>query len=112
VFSDKNFVRFCHFCHACYMFHLSDFSWERMYILHSKLTWLQTQVRPLRGRAIAQAVISRFLTEEARVRAQVSPCGICAGQSGTVKGLSPSQCNFTAALYSLVYHLGDGQWDR
>jgi hypothetical protein len=42
------------------------------------------------GRAMAQAVIRRPFTAEARVRSQVDPCGICGGQSGTGTGLSPS----------------------
>jgi hypothetical protein len=33
------------------------------------------------GRAMAQAVSRWPLTAEARVRSQVSPCGICGGQS-------------------------------
>jgi hypothetical protein len=37
------------------------------------------------GRAMAQAVICWPLTAEAWVRARVNPCGICCGQSGTVK---------------------------
>jgi hypothetical protein len=35
---------------------------------------------------MAQAVSRRPLTTEARVRAQVNPCGICDGQSGTGTG--------------------------
>jgi hypothetical protein len=36
-----------------------------------------------KGRAIAQAVGRRLPTAEAPVRAQVTSCGICGGQSGT-----------------------------
>jgi hypothetical protein len=36
----------------------------------------------LNGRAIAQVVSRRLPTAAARVRAQVTSCGICAGQSG------------------------------
>jgi hypothetical protein len=39
---------------------------------------------------MAQDVSRRPLTAEAQVRSQVSPCGICGGQSGTGTGLSPS----------------------
>ena len=39
---------------------------------------------------MAQAVRRRPLTSEARVRSQVSPCEMCAGQSGTETGFSPS----------------------
>jgi hypothetical protein len=38
------------------------------------------------GRAMAQAVRRRVPTVEAWIRAQVSPCGICVGRSGTVTG--------------------------
>jgi hypothetical protein len=40
----------------------------------------------VQGRAIAQAVNSRFPTAAVRVRAQVRSCGICGGQSGTGAG--------------------------
>jgi hypothetical protein len=68
-----------------------------------------------KGRAIAQAVSRRVPTTEARPRAQVSPCKICCGQSGTGTGFSPSPSVYTcqyhsiAAPYSLMYHLGAGQ---
>jgi hypothetical protein len=70
------------------------------------------------GYAIAQAVTRRLLTAETRISAQVSPCGICGWQSGTGTGFSPSpsdfpcQYRYTAAPYSLIYHLGDGQRAR
>jgi hypothetical protein len=53
---------------------------------------------------MAQAISRRPLTAEARVRAPVSPCGICDGQSGTGTGFSPSysvvpcQCHSTMDL--------------
>jgi hypothetical protein len=38
------------------------------------------------GRAIAQAVSRRLPIAAARVRSQVSSCGMCGGQSGTEAG--------------------------
>jgi hypothetical protein len=67
-------------------------------------------------RAIAQAVSRRFLIAEAWVRAQASPSGVCGGSTWT--GFSPSPSAFpcthhsTAAPYSLICHLGDGQRTR
>jgi hypothetical protein len=49
---------------------------------------------PCLGRAMAQAVSRRSLTEEARVLSRVNACGICGGQSGTGTGFSPS-CGFS-----------------
>jgi hypothetical protein len=51
-------------------------------------------VTSLLGRAMAEVVIRRPLTAEARVRARVNPCGICGGQSGTGTGFSPSSSVF------------------
>jgi hypothetical protein len=52
------------------------------------------------GRAMAQAVIRRPLTAEARVRPRVSPRGICGGQSGTGTGFSPSASVFPCQFHS------------
>jgi hypothetical protein len=48
---------------------------------------------------MAQAVSLQPLTAEARVRSQVSPCGICGGQCGTGTGFSPS---FRFSLVSFI----------
>jgi hypothetical protein len=61
--------------------------------------------------------VSRWsLTAEARVRARVSPCGICGGQSGTGTGSSQSSSVFpclyhsTVALSTPVHYLRDEQF--
>jgi hypothetical protein len=43
---------------------------------------------------MGQVVSLRPLTAEARVRAQINPCGICGRQSGTGIGFSPSSSVF------------------
>jgi hypothetical protein len=52
------------------------------------------------GRAKAQAVSRRPPTAEAWVRSQVSPCGICGGQSGTGTCFSPSTSVFPCQFHS------------
>jgi hypothetical protein len=52
---------------------------------------------------MAQAVSPRPLTEEARVRSRVSPCGICCGRSGTGTGFSPSTSVFLCQFHSPVH---------
>jgi hypothetical protein len=54
------------------------------------------------GRAMAEAVSRRPLTAEDRVRAQVNPCGIYGGQSGTGTGFSPSFSVFPCQYHSTV----------
>jgi hypothetical protein len=56
------------------------------------------------GRAMAQVVSRRPLTAEARVRARVNPCGICAGQSGTGTGFAAfrCQCIIPPSLFKLI----------
>jgi hypothetical protein len=49
---------------------------------------------------MAQAVSRRPLTAEAQVRFQVSPRGICGGQSGTGTGFSPITLVFPCQLHS------------
>jgi hypothetical protein len=48
----------------------------------------------IEGHAVAQVVSRRPPIAEARVRARVSPCGTCGGQSGTGTELSPSSSVF------------------
>jgi hypothetical protein len=43
------------------------------------------------GRAMTKAVSRRSVTAEARVRSQVSPCGICGGRNVTGTDLFPPQ---------------------
>jgi hypothetical protein len=55
-----------------------------------------------RGRAMAQVVSRRPLTAEARFRAEVNPCVICDGQSGTGTDFSPSSSVFPCQYHSTV----------
>jgi hypothetical protein len=52
------------------------------------------EVSGLKGRAMTQVVSRRPFTAEAWVRTQVTPCGICGGQSCTGTGFSPSSSVF------------------
>jgi hypothetical protein len=66
------------------------------------------------GSAMAQAISCQPLTMDAWVCAQVSPCGICGGQSGTGRGSSkffsfPLVNIISPWLSTLTYHLGDEQ---
>jgi hypothetical protein len=54
------------------------------------------------GRAMAKAVSRRPLTAEVRVCAQVNPCGICGGQSGTGTGFPMSYSIFPCQYQSTV----------
>jgi hypothetical protein len=58
----------------------------------NKVNFISVSIRV--GSAIAQAVSRRLLTTEVRVHAQVSPCGICGGQSDTGIGFSSSPLVF------------------
>jgi hypothetical protein len=49
---------------------------------------------------MAQGVSRRPLTADSRVRSQVSPCGICGGQSGNGTGFSPSTSVFPCQFHS------------
>jgi hypothetical protein len=51
---------------------------------------------------MAQVISRRPLTENARVRARVNPCGICGGQSGTGTGFSPISSVLPCQYHSTV----------
>jgi hypothetical protein len=65
------------------------------------------------GRAVTQAVNRRPLTAEPQVRARVSACGVCGGQSGIGTVFPPSSSVFPSMLFHrgsiLMYHLRDKQ---
>jgi hypothetical protein len=59
------------------------------------------------GRAMAQAVSRRPITEKVRVRAQVSPCGICGGQSGSETAFFSEYFSFSLPI---LFHRGSPYW--
>jgi hypothetical protein len=62
------------------------------------------------GRAMGRAVSRRPPTADARVQSQVSPCGLCDGQSGTGTGFSQSTSVFPCQFHSTgAPLLGKGQ---
>jgi hypothetical protein len=61
-----------------------------LYLLNNYHLANEDCVVRLVGRAMAQTVSRRPPNAEARVRARVSPFGICGGQSDTGTGFSPS----------------------
>jgi hypothetical protein len=71
------------------------------------------QVQPKNGLIQLQPVLP---LKETRVRFQGSPCGICGkwywDRFSTSPSVFPCQYHSTAAPYSLMCHLEDGQWDR
>jgi hypothetical protein len=65
---------------------------------------------------MAQAVSCRPLTAEVWVRARVTPCSICVGQSGTATGFSASSLVSPVSIIPPGLHThvssGDGLWAR
>jgi hypothetical protein len=59
---------------------------------------------------MADLIIRRPVTAEARVRSQASPCGICGRQSDTVTGFPPRtsnfccQCHLINAQYVFIFN--------
>jgi hypothetical protein len=51
---------------------------------------------------MAQALSHWSVTAKARVRARVSSCGICGGQSGSDTGFCPSSSVFPYGFHSTV----------
>jgi hypothetical protein len=73
----------------------------------------------VRGCDVIQAVISRVLSPEDRIRIHGSPCGICTAQSGTrtrssLSSSFPLSLSFHRCrrLYLLTYYLGAGVGQR
>jgi hypothetical protein len=64
-------------------------------VLVESLNVLQMQLRLHFGRAMVQAVGRRLVTAETPVWSQVSPCEVCAGQSGTKTGFSVNTSDLT-----------------
>jgi hypothetical protein len=59
------------------------------YLLYNKFTARRNTIYckgKIRGRVMAQAPGRRVLAPEVRVRARISPCGVCGRQSGTDRG--------------------------
>jgi hypothetical protein len=78
------------------------FDFHEVRFCSSYLYTLSHSTSHILGRAKAQVVSRRPLTAEAWVRAPVSLCGICGGQSGTGTGFSPSSSIFPCQYHSTV----------
>jgi hypothetical protein len=66
------------------------------------------------GRAIAMTVIRRPPPAEDRIRARISPFGICGGHFGTGTGFFSEFFGFPVSiipsgLHTHIYHLGEEQ---
>jgi hypothetical protein len=70
----------------------------QVHLLQTKHAVLRVNQSWIQGRAIAQVGSRQSLTAKTRVRAQVSPCGICSEHSGTGTGFSPEFFRFPLSL--------------
>jgi hypothetical protein len=66
---------------------------------------LSTIISSLRGHAIAHVVSRWFLSAEARLRFQASPCGVCDGQGGTGTDVSSSTSAFPVRAIPPKLHI-------
>jgi hypothetical protein len=99
-----------HHCNWCSIKTWVLLFWQQMRIVSRYCSHYWSYINLL-GRAMAQAVSRRPLTEEARVRSYVRPCEIFGRRSGTGTGFSPSTPVSPVSIippmlhtHSFIYH--------